>query len=124
MSNNGLTKAYVAEAAVNPFRIVKFGANDGFVLQAAAVADKLIGITTEIDAAINERLDVVHEGIADLKLGGTVARGDFLTTDPTGQGVSAAPAAGTNNQIVGKAMTSGVIGDIIPVLVAPSMLQG
>lgn len=124
MSNNGLTKSYVAEAAVNPFRIVKFGATDGAVLQGAAVGDKLIGISTEIDAAIGERLDVVHEGIADLKLGGTVARGDFLTTDATGQGVTAAPAAGANAQIIGKAMASGVIGDIIPALVAPSMLQG
>jgi len=38
--------------------------------------------------------------------------------------VTAAPAAGTNNQIVGKALTSGVNGDITPVLVARSMMQG
>jgi hypothetical protein len=29
-------------------------------------------------------MDVVHEGVADIKLGGTVARGDFLTTDASG----------------------------------------
>lgn len=124
MANNGLTKSYTAEGAISANRIVKVGAADYGVLQAAAVSDKLLGISTEIDAASGERIDVVHEGIADLKLGGTVARGDFLTTDASGQGVTAAPAAGTNNQIVGKALISGASGDIIPVLVAPSMLQG
>lgn len=124
MANIGLTKSYTAEGAISANRIVKVGAADWGALQAAAVSDKLIGISTEIDAASGERVDVVHEGIADLKLGGTVARGDFLTSDASGQGVVAAPAGGTNNQIIGKALISGVSGDIIPVLVAPSMLQG
>jgi hypothetical protein len=109
---------------INPFRIVKVGAADFAALQASAVSDKLLGVSTEIDAAAGERIDVVHKGTADLKLGGTVARGDFLTTDASGQGVTAAPAGGVNNQIIGRALLSGVNGDIIPVLVAPGMLQG
>lgn len=124
MANNGLTKSYTAEAAISANRIVKVGAADYGVLAAAAVSDKLLGISTEIDAASGERVDVIHEGIADLKLGGTVARGDFLTSDASGQGVTAAPAAGTNNQIIGKALVSGVSGDVIPVLISLSMLQG
>lgn len=123
--NNGLTKNYVAEGAISAARIVKVGANDYGVLLAAAVSDKLLGVSTEdVDSASGERIDVIHEGIASLKLGGTVARGDFLTTDASGQGVTAAPGAGTNNQVIGKALISGVSGDIIPVLVAPSMMQG
>jgi len=121
---NGLTKSFQAEGTINPFRIVKVGAADYGALQAAAVSDKFLGISTEVDTASGERLDVVHERIADLKLGGTVARGDFLTTDASGQGVTAAPAGGTNNQVIGRALTSGVNGDIIPVMVAPSTLQG
>jgi Uncharacterized conserved protein (DUF2190) len=124
MARNGLTKSYLAEAAISAFRIVKVGAADLGALQAAAVADKFIGISTEVDTVSGERLDVIHEGIADLKLGGTVARGDSLTTDASGQGVTAAPAGGTNNQVIGRALTSGVSGDIIPVMVAPSVLQG
>ena len=124
MANNGLTKSYAAEGTIGANLIVKVGAADWGALVAAAVSDKLIGVSTEVAAVSGERLDVVHEGIADLKLGGTVARGDFLTTDASGQGVTAAPGAGTNNQIVGKALVSGVSGDIIPVLVAPSMMQG
>jgi len=124
MANNGLTKNYLAEAAISGQRIVKAGANDYGVLAAAAVSDKFLGISTEIDAASGERVDVIHEGIADLKLGGTVTRGDFLTSDASGQGVTAAPGAGTNNQVIGKALISGVSGDVIPVLISPSMLQG
>jgi len=124
LANNGLTKAYSAEGTINPFRIVKVGAADYGVLQAAAVADKLIGISTEVDAASGERVDVVHDGIADLKLGGTVARGDLLTSDASGQGVTAAPSAGTNNRVIGVALISGVIGDLIPCLVNPGSFQG
>ena len=124
MANIGLTKSYLAEAAISAARIVKVGAADYGVLVAAAVSDKIIGISTEIDAASGERIDVVHEGIADLKLGGTVARGDLLTSDASGQGVTAAPAAGTNNRIVGMALISGVSGDIIPVKLQLGTFQG
>lgn len=124
MANIGLTKSYTAEGAISANRFVKVGAADYGVLQAAAVADKIIGISTEIDAASGERTDVVHEGIADLKLGGTVARGDLLTSDATGQGVVAAPAAGTNNRIGAMAIISGVSGDIIPVKVIQGTFQG
>ena len=124
MANNGLTKSYNAGGAIVANSIVKAGANDWDVLQAAAATDKSVGITTEIAAASAERVDVVQEGIADLKLGGTVARGDLLTSDASGYGVTAAPAGGSNNRIIGVAMISGVSGDIIPVQIAQSMLQG
>lgn len=124
MANNGLTKSYTAEGAISANSIVKVGANDYGILQGAAATDKLIGITTEIAASSGERTDVVLEGIADLKLGGTVARGDLVTSDASGQGVTAAPAAGSNNRIVGMAIISGVAGDIIPVKVAPGSFQG
>ena len=43
---------------------------------------------------LGERVDVVMTGIADLQLGGTVARGSWVTVDAQGRGVAAAPAAG------------------------------
>ena len=47
-----------------------------------------------------------------------------MTTNASGLGVAANPAAGVNNRIVGVALTSGVSGDIISVSVSLSMLQG
>jgi hypothetical protein len=124
MANNGLTKSYSAEGAILANRFVKVGAADYGVLQAAAVSDKIIGITTEIDAALGERTDVVLDGIADLKLGGAVGRGDLLTSDATGQGIVAAPAAGTNVRLGAMALISGVAGDVIPVKVIQGSFQG
>ncbi len=124
MSNQLLTKQYVAEAAINPNRIVKYGTTDDFVAQAAAVGDFAFGVVEGVAPLLGERCDVVTHGVAEIKLGGTVVRGGPLTSDATGQAVAAAPAAGTNNRIIGFARQSGVNGDVIEVLLAPGMLQG
>lgn len=124
MSNQLLTKQYVAEAAINANRIVKYGSTDDFVVQSAAVGDAMFGVVEGVAPALGERCDVVTHGVAEVKLGGTVVRGGPITSDATGQGVAAAPAAGVNNRIVGYARQSGVIGDVIEVQLAPSTLQG
>jgi hypothetical protein len=124
MANPNLIRNFLAEAAVNAFRIVKAGAADGQVLQAAAVGDKSIGVSTDIAAAINERCDVIMDGIADVTYGGAVTRGDLLTSDANGKAVTAAPGAGTNNRIIGIAVVSGVLDDVGQVNIAPSMMQG
>lgn len=124
MSNQLLTKAFVAEAAIAANRIVKFGSTDDYVVQGAAATDGLFGIVAGVAPAAGERCDVTLAGIEELKLGGTVVRGGPITSDATGQGVAAAPAAGANNRIIGVAQQSGVAGDVIPVLLAPGSLQG
>lgn len=125
MANPTFIKAMNAEAAVLPFRIVKIGAADGGVIQGAAAADILLGVSDELgQATVGDRVDVYLNGIADVTYGGTVARGARLTTDATGRAVAAAPAAGTNNGIIGIALVSGVIGDIGSVQIAQSTLQG
>ena len=125
MANNGLTKSFTSEALIGAFRIIKPGAAAFGAVQGAAATDRLLGITTEVAVdTIGERVDVIMNGIADLKLGGTVAAGDLITSDATGQGVLAAPAAGVNNRIIGVAIIAGVIGDIIPVSIEPGSIQG
>lgn len=124
MSNASSIKNYIAEAAINPYRICKIGSADGQVLQATGVNDALVGVSTDVGGALGERQDVIHVGIADLQLGGTVTRGDWITSDGNGQGVSAAPAAGVNNNVIGRALISGVSGDIVPVLLSPNRIQG
>lgn len=124
MANPDLIKNFKAEAAITKYTIVKMGSADGQVLQAAAVGDKIVGVTTDIDAAINERCDVIFGGEAEVVFGGAVTRGDLLTTDANGRAVTAAPAAGTNNRIVGIALVSGVLGDVGRILVQPGSFQG
>lgn len=125
MPNPTLVKTMVAEAAVSPFRIVKFGAADGQVVQGAAVSDLLVGVADNLgQATVGGRVDVVLDGIADIEFGGSVTRGNELTSDASGRAVASAPAAGTNNRIIGIAMVSGVSGDIGQVRVMPGLKQG
>lgn len=124
MSNANLVKNFKAEAAVAAFTIVKHGTVDGQVVPAAAATDKLLGVSSDIAAAINERSDVILSGIADVVYGGNVTRGDLLTADASGHAVTAAPAAGANNRLIGVAMVSGVLGDIGQVDINQGSLQG
>lgn len=108
-----LTKNYAAGGAIAARRLVKVGSADGAVLQAAAATDLIVGISPELGADSGARCDVYHLGIAELELGGEVARGGQVTADADGKGV-AVSAAG---QRVGAiALQSGVSGDIIRVL--------
>lgn len=117
-------KSYKAEAAVEGNRIVKFGAADNQVVKAAAVGDSLLGVSENVDTAINEQCDVVLVGIADVRCGGAVARGDWLTSDANGKAVVPAPAAGVNNNVIGRALAAGVLDDIVPVLLSQNRIQG
>lgn len=125
MSNNPtLIKAFNAGAAIAARRIVKFGADKNTVIQGAAVGDALLGVSTFVAAAITERCDVVLSGAADVEYGGTVTLGALLTSDTVGRAVVAAPAAGTNNRIIGMALEDGVIGDIGSVVIQQGSTQG
>lgn len=132
-----MIKNYKAEAAIEAFRIVKFGAADGQVVKGAANTDPLIGVSTDIDAAINERVDVIHDGTAHVRLGGAVTRGDMLMSDAAGKAVvavrhthventaaayvqNAVTQAGNNVRVIGYALQSGVLDDVILVKVQPS----
>jgi hypothetical protein len=114
----------VAEAAILAYRIVKPGSTDDFVSTAAASTDKLLGVVEGVAPAINERCAVVLEGIADVTFGGTVARGDPLTSDATGRAITAAPGAGVNARIIGFARVSAVVGDVGEILISLGVMQG
>jgi hypothetical protein len=114
----------IAEAAIAPYRIVKPGAADRGVVQAAAAADALMGVCDSVGPALGERCDIVRSGIALVEFGGTVAAGAAVTSDASGKAVAAAPAAGSNVRIIGFAEVAAVAGDIADVLIAPGVMQG
>lgn len=122
--NPGLTKTYLAEGAIAARSIVRVGSSEGAIAQASAATDAILGVNERLDAGAGERVDIIHSGIVEVVLGGSVTYGDPLTADASGHAVKAAPAAGINNQVVGKALTSGVAGDIIPVLITLTHIQG
>lgn len=124
MSHNQKTvKNYIAGADVAARRIVKFSA-DRTVVQSTAETDASIGISTEVAAVSGGRCDVVRDGITELELGGTVARGTPVTSDASGKGVaiSTTNVGGLTKTMIGFAEISGVTGDIIEVKLAPSLI--
>lgn len=126
MANPKLTKSYIAEAAVLPYRVVKCGAADGQVVQSAAAADAHIGIADNLgQATVNARVDVVQGGIAEAEAGAAITRGALLASDASGRVITAAASAGANVRVIGVAQASAAgAGEIIPVLVAPGSFQG
>jgi hypothetical protein len=125
MANPKLVKAYNAEGAIGDHLIVIPGAADGGVAQATAVTEALLGVTdAPKGVADTERVTVVHDGIADVVYGGTVAAGDFLTTDASGRAIASAPGAGTNHNVIGRAVVAGVVGDLGKVHLSIGRIQG
>jgi len=111
-----LTKNFNSGAAVAPHRFVKHGSSDEAAIQAAGATDLIMGTSDELGAeASGESLDVHHTGVAYVEFGGTITRGQQVTSDANGKAVVAA----AGNRTGGIAMTSGVSGDICPVLLAP-----
>lgn len=119
-----LNKNYTAQGAIGAFRIVKWGTADDTVTLATAETDALVGVCESVGPADGERCDIARVGIPDVLYGGTVTRGDPLTSDDEGRAVLADPDAGDNARIVGFAEVSAVEGDIAPMLLAPGVMQG
>ena len=124
MSNLILAKAFNASGAINPYRIVRITSADN-VEQAAAVSHTLIGVNSDLTIASGERVEIMTHGIAWVEAGAAIAVGLPVTSDASGRGVAATPAAGTNNRIIGFALEAAVAaGDQIRVLLSPGQIQG
>lgn len=121
--HEGLARTYVADAAIAKCRIVKI-TGQKTCAQASAVSDVILGVADSLGAGTGETLDVILDGVATVEYGGNVAVGALLTTDANGKAVTAAPAAGTNNRVIGLALVAGVSGDLGSVLIRQGTTQG
>ena len=117
-------RSYMAQAAIDPFLIVKPGTLDGTVTLATAATDLLMGTSDALAKAVGESVDVATGDVHEVRLGGTVTRGQPLTANAAGKAVVAAPAAGANVRIIGFADQSGVADDVIVYIREPGYMQG
>ena len=109
--NKEFVKSYRTGGIVPPNRYVKFGTEDYTVVVATAATDAIVGVSDDLGAGSGEVCDVIRGGIAKVKFGGSVTRGDLTTSDGTGQAVAAAPAATATVRTGGIADVSAVNGD-------------
>jgi len=124
-ATTGLEKSVKCTAAIaTAFTIAKFGADYDTLSLATAVGDDLIGIFQHVTTLAADEVRVRLEGISELKIGGDVTRGDWLTVDSSGRGVTAAPTTGVNNSVIGRALANGVLNDIIPCHLRQGQIQG
>jgi len=113
MGSMSTFRSYKAEAAVEGFRIIKHGSADATTIKATAATDKLLGTADGLDKAVGEFVDLNDSAVGEVRLGGTVARGDALTADANGKAVVTTTVG---NRIIGFADASGVVDDVIPYL--------
>ncbi|MFT4191671.1 MAG: DUF2190 family protein [Comamonas sp.] len=118
MGINSLFRSRTAEGAVERHRIVKAGTADGSAIQATAATDQLLGTSDELDHVAGELVEVAVGPVPFVRLGGTVAAGDALTSDANGKAIAATVAG---SRIIGFAESAGVAEDIISYLRAPGV---
>ncbi len=124
-ATSGISKAAKCTAAIAAqYTIATFGADDDTLSVASGAANSLVGVFQSTTANPGDSVEVMVTGISSVVLGGNVTRGDYITSAANGSGVTAAPAAGANANVIGIALESGVSGDIIAVLLAPGRIQG
>lgn len=109
MRTDMFIKSYRADAAIAKHRIVKAGAADASIAQAAAASDAIMGVHGSLAAAAGQVTDVVCGGYATVQYGGNVTRGAPLTSDADGMAVVATTAG---QRIVGFAVVDGADGDL------------
>lgn len=113
-----LNKSFTASGAIPKNRFIKATGTGDAIALATAATDPIIGLSSDtVSAADGEMADGVLLGIGNLQIGGTVTYGGFLTSDATGRGVAATGAV----RVGAIAMASGVVNDIIPVLIFHSL---
>lgn len=113
-------QTYKAGGVVAIHSFVKFGADDEHVVQSAAGTDANVGIAMNAAAAAEDPVEVaLPGGGGKLRLAATLARGTFVASDASGDGV--APIAA--NRLGAFLQESGVDNDIVAVeVVAPTIL--
>ena len=124
MNDLGLIKNFTADGTIARYRIVAFGAAEGEAAQATGDHPYLGTAMVRGAKEAGSRVDVAMDNLRDIEFGGAVAFGDWLTSDASGRAVTAAPAADAKMNVIGRAMTAGVVGSIGKVHVNPQQITG
>lgn len=123
MAQRGQSIALLAAVALTARTLVKLTASKT-ASTAVAAADQPVGVV-EFGVAAGQNATVMVSGVSKVVAGAAFAAGSKITADAQGRAVAAAPAAGTNNGIVGIAIeAAAALGDEVDVLLSPGVFQG
>ena len=121
----GLEKEVNTSGTVAQYTLAVFGADDNTMAAASGSAAFIAGVFQFAPTTDQPQVRVRMKGITWVVLGtGGCTRGAPITSDANGNGVVAAPGAGANAYIAGYALGSGVVGQLVPLLLAQQRIQG
>lgn len=112
-------RSYKAESGVEAYRILKPGSTDLSVVKSTGPTDKIIGTADSLDKVAGEMVDCAVGDVHEVRLGGTVTRGDALTSDANAKAVATTTVG---HRVIGFAEVSGVADDVITYLRSPHVL--
>lgn len=123
---NTLIVSKKLEAAIGPALVVVEGAAAGGVALPGGADVNFVGVTLEDGASGEYRPIAIHGGIVRITASAAIARGaEVSVAGATGKIKTAAPGAGVNTFIVGKATEAAAAdGDVIGVSFTPYSKQG
>ncbi len=112
-SNPRIVTLKATAAIALAYLAVKPGADNEHAQVAAAATDKIIGISQNAPTTADDPLEIALPGGGGrAKLGGSVSFGDYLTSDADGKLIATTTA---NDRVIAKAMSDGVLNDVIGV---------
>jgi len=115
MTSPLLIKSFKATAvAIGAYLIAKATTGANTVEIAAANTDPLLGSVGNLGVEAGGQADITMSGWSEVRLGGTVAFNDPLTSDANGKAIKALPSASTQVRLIGYAMQAGIADDVIP----------
>ncbi|MFZ0946149.1 MAG: hypothetical protein WB930_13850 [Syntrophobacteraceae bacterium] len=119
-----LQKEVLSAAPIGAYTIATFGADDDHFQMASSGNQRLIGVFQYAVNAAEMRVRVAMDGISQVTISGSVNRGDWITSDENGCGITADPSPGEDMNVIGIAVNSGVAPHVVGVLVHPDTIQG
>jgi len=100
-----------ADGAISKGQAVKIGSDLKHVAKATAATDKIIGVAQNDAVNAEDPVEVAMPGGGGLgKLGDTVAAGDLLTADGSGNLIATTTPG---NRTIAAAQDGGVVGDLV-----------
>lgn len=103
LNQPGLTKTFIAATLIPRWTVVALAAGDNQVELATDPTGPLLGVSAEpADTPAGKRIDVVFNGIVEVRAGGVVAKGAELMVDAQGRVVTAT----STNERIGRALSA------------------
>jgi len=101
-----------ADLSAKQYFLVKLGTGVNDIVLASAATDRIVGVLQE-KPKTGQPAQVAMLGTSKVVAGGTIAKGDCITSNASGQAIATTTAG---NTVIGIALETAVTGDIFEIL--------